>query len=159
MFEDMVDVLIYLYENYMDGDAGPPADQRELKQELVEAGFATGEIDKALVWLDRLADKATSPDYEPREGARALRVYTVQECERLDVEARGLLLFLEQNHILDPVSRELVVDQAMCLDTTSLSVEELKWIVLLVLMNRPGQEAAFSLMETMVYNDPPAYLH
>ncbi len=54
------------------------------------------------------------------------------------------MLFLEQNGILDPASRELVIDRALALDTPALTVEELKWIVLLVLMNRPGREAAFT---------------
>jgi Smg protein len=38
-------------------------------------------------------------------------------------------------------------------------VDELKWVVLLVLMNRPGQEDAFSQMEDLVYNDEPAVIH
>jgi Smg protein len=38
-------------------------------------------------------------------------------------------------------------------------VDELKWVVLLVLMNRPGHEDAFSQMEDLVYNDVPAVIH
>jgi Smg protein len=158
MFEDMFDVLIYLYENYMDGDSPPPVDQHELKEELTQAGFSGPEVEKALVWLDELADNATDADEAPVAG-QAIRVYTPRECDRLDTEARGLLLFLEQNGILDPVSRELVVERALALDAKALSVEELKWIVLLVLMNRPGKEAAFNQMEDMVYNSAPEFLH
>ncbi len=158
MFEDMVDVLIYLYENYMDGETPPPPDQHTLKEELTEAGFSLSEIDKALVWLDELAE--TVSDTEGTYHANhAIRIYTESEYGRLDTEARGLLLFLEQNGILDPASRELVIDRALALDTPALTVEELKWIVLLVLMNRPGREAAFTQMEEMVYNSAPAYLH
>jgi len=158
MFEDMVDVLIYLYENYMDGETPPPADQHQLKDELVEAGFSTGEIEKALVWLDDLAETVGGSEYSHR-AAHSLRVYTDNETRRLDADARGLLLFLEQSSILDASSRELVIDRALALDTDTLSVEELKWIVLLVLMNRPGKEAAFTQMEEMVYANAPAYLH
>ena len=32
-------------------------------------------------------------------------------------------------------------------------------IVLLVLLNQPGQENAFALMEELVYNGEPVYLH
>ncbi len=158
MFEDMVDVLIYLYENYMDGESPPPADQNALKEELTQAGFSLGEIDKALVWLDELADTVGTGD-ETVHADHAIRIYTDAECNCLDTESRGLLLFLEQSGILDPVSRELVVDRALALDTNALTVEELKWIVLLVLMNRPGKEAAFTQMEDMVYNTAPALLH
>lgn len=158
MFEDMVDVLIYLYENYMDGETPPPSDQNELKEELTQAGFSAGEIDKALVWLDELADTVGNAE-GTQHADHAIRIYTARECRRLDVDSRGLLLFLEQNGILDPASRELVVDRALALDTSTLTVEELKWIVLLVLMNRPGMEAAFTQMEDMVYNTTPSLLH
>ena len=158
MFEDMVDVLIYLYENYMDGETPPPADQSELKEELAQAGFSTKEIDKALLWLDELADTVTSAD-DASHADCAIRIYTDQECRHLDTDSRGLLLFLEQNGILDSASRELVVERALALDTHLLNVEALKWIVLLVLMNRPGKEAAFTQMEDMVYNSVASVLH
>ena len=55
MYENMVDVLIYLYENYMDGESQPPTDQSDLEDELSQAGFTSAEIQKALRWLDELA--------------------------------------------------------------------------------------------------------
>jgi len=158
MFEDVVDVLIYLYENYMDGETPPPSDPDELKDELTQAGFSHGEVDKALNWLDELAERLGDTDQAPH-APHAIRVYTDQEQRRLDIAARGLLLFLEQNGILDPVSRELAIERALALDSDALSVEDLKWIVLLVLMNRPGREDAFTQMEDMVYNTTPDLLH
>jgi Smg protein len=158
MYENMVDVLIYLYENYMDGESQPPTDQGELEDELSQAGFSSAEIQKALRWLDELAAGVDTPQYHPHTGG-AMRIYSEAETSKLDIEARGLLLFLEQNGILDPVSRELVIDRVLAIDHASVSVDELKWVVLLVLMNRPGQEAAFTQMEDLVYNDDPAFIH
>ena len=37
MYENLVDILIYLYENYLDGDGPTPPDENELREELVEA--------------------------------------------------------------------------------------------------------------------------
>ncbi|MCF7985445.1 MAG: DUF494 domain-containing protein [Thiohalocapsa sp.] len=158
MYENMVDVLIYLYENYMDGESRAPVDQDELETELAEAGFSTGEIAQALTWLDELASRMDVADYAPRLNG-AMRVYTATECAKLDLDARGLLLFLEQSGILDPLSRELVVDRALAIEQSAVSVDELKWIVLLVLMNRPGRESAFSQMEDLVYGQTPVYIH
>ena len=158
MFEDVVEVLIYLYENYMDGETPPPNDPSELKDELTQAGFSGGEVDKALLWLDELAERLGDDDHRPH-APHAIRIYTDDEQIRLDADARGLLLFLEQNGILDPVSRELAIERALALESDSLSVDELKWIVLLVLMNRPGREDAFTQMEDMVYNTTPDLLH
>ncbi len=158
VYENMVDVLIYLYENYLDGEGQPPIDQSELEDELSQAGFTNAEIGKALRWLDELAAGVNTPQYHDHT-IGSIRVYSDAECQKLDVEARGLILFLEQNGILDPVSRELVVDRVLAIDHATVAVDELKWVVLLVLMNRPGREDAFTQMEDLVYNDEPAYLH
>jgi Smg protein len=158
MYENMVDVLIYLYENYMDGEGQQPIDQNDLEDELTQAGFSKVEIDKALRWLDELAIGIEAPQYHDHT-LGSIRIYCDHECRKLDVDARGLLLFLEQNGILDPVSRELAIDRLLAIDQPQVSVDEVKWVVLLVLMNRPGHEDAFTQMEDMVYNDEPVYLH
>ena len=61
MNDYVVDVLIYLYENYMGGEETPPPDQGELHDELAEAGFPREEIEKAFQWLDELADQQRTP--------------------------------------------------------------------------------------------------
>jgi len=70
-----------------------------------------------------------------------------------------MLLYLEQIGILDAASRELVIERAMALDTEDLTADDVKWIVLLVLLNQPGQESAFALMEEMIYNGDQELLH
>jgi Smg protein len=158
MNENVVDILIYLYENYMDGELAPPSDQNDLRNELIQAGFTTSEIDKAFDWLDELADNAQWPQGDAHQ-PQSLRIFTEEESARLDVDSRGLLLFLEQNEILTQTARELVIERSLALDTPVITEEELKWIILLVLMNQPGQEDAFARMEDMVYNEAPLYLH
>jgi len=75
------------------------------------------------------------------------------------LEIQGMLLYLEQGGILDQRSRELVIERAMALETDDLTADDVKWIILLVLLNQPGQESAFALMEELVYNGDPGYLH
>jgi len=158
MYENIVDVLIYLYENYMDGERQPPNDQDALEEELSQAGFSNAEIEKALRWLDELAAGAEISPHHPY-AERSMRIYSASEATKLDLEARGLLLFLEQSGILDPESRELVIDRVLAIDHPHVSADEIKWVVLLVLMNRPGREDAFTQMEDMVYNAEPALIH
>ncbi len=158
MYENMVDVLIYLYENYMDGEGQPPVSQSDLEEELYQAGFSQTEIAHALRWLDELAVGVETPQYHAHT-AGAIRVYSDSECQKLDTEARGLLLSLEQNGILDPVSRELAIDRLLAIEHPLVMIDEVKWVVLLVLMNRPGREDAFTLMEDIVYHDELVYLH
>ncbi len=158
MNETMVDVLIYLYENYMDAEASPPSDQRELRDELAMAGFPSVEVDKAFRWLDELAVQQQTGTPHGRSG-HSHRIFTSDEMQRLDTGCRGFLLYLEQNEILDATSRELVIDRALALDAVAISEEEIKWIVLLVLMNQPGRETAFAQMEDMIYSEDPVFLH
>lgn len=158
MNENVVDILIYLFENFMDVDQSAKPDQSALQEELAQAGFQEKMIKKAFEWLDELAWRQSACQQTSQAG-QAMRVYTDQERIRLDTECRGLLLFLEQNEILNQISRELVIERALALDTAHITVDELKWIVLLVLMNQPGQEFAFARMEDLIYNEMPQYLH
>ena len=52
-----------------------------------------------------------------------------------------------------------IVERNPFLDHANISVDELKWVVLLVLMNRPGLEDAFTQMESLVYEDETASIH
>ena len=157
--ENVIDVLIYIYENYMDAEESVPTDQILLEEELVQAGFPQGEIKKAFNWLDELAWRQGSLAYAEAKPNHSMRIYSEREQQRIDLEIQGMLLYLEQTGILDPMSRELVIERAMAIDTEELSADDVKWIVLLVLLNQPGQENAFALMEELVYNGEPVYLH
>jgi Smg protein len=157
--ENVIDVLIYIYENYMDAEESVPTDQIILEEELVQAGFPQGEIKKAFNWLDELAWRQGSLVYAEVQPNRSMRIYSERESQRIDLEIQGMLLYLEQTGILDPMSRELVIERAMAIETEELTADDVKWIVLLVLLNQPGQENAFALMEELVYNGEPVYLH
>lgn len=159
MNESIIDVLIYLYENYMDSDDSVPSDQIMLEEELVQAGFPASEVKKAFDWLDELAWRQGTINYGQAKANHSMRIYNSQEQQRFDLEIQGMLLYLEQAGILDPMSREIVIDRAMAIEIEELTQDDVKWIVLLVLLNRPGQENSFALMEEMVYNDEPEYLH
>lgn len=163
MKESILDVLLYLFEHYFTEDAAPPLGDRDALQngtlfnELTEAGFSTAEIHKAFDWLGALADQRPAASTPRAHGPT--RVYFGPELDKLDTESRGFLLFLEQHGILDAGQRELVLDRAMALDQDELDLEDLKWVVLLVLFNQPGSEAAYAWMETQMFLDEPEPVH
>jgi len=156
--ENILDVLMYLFENYMDDDDQLSFDQESLKIELLAAGFPSGEISKAFDWLEGLAEQQLVAETSTHKKL-STRVYLAEECEKLDVECRGFLLFLEQVGVLDTLGRELVIDRVMALDIDEFSLEQLKWVILMVLFNQPGQEAAFAWMEDLVYDEMVGHLH
>ena len=157
--ENVLDVLMYLFENYLDDDDNETESDREaLTVELEEAGFAKTEINKAFDWLENLAKKP--PENEPPISQRdALRLYALQELEKLTVECRGFLQYLENIGILEASQREVVIDRIMALDGAEIDLEQVKWIILMVLFNRPGQEDAYARMEELVFDDSLGVMH
>jgi Smg protein len=164
MKESILDVLLYLFEHYFTEDADLVRDHNSLRsgplfEELGQAGFSPAEINKAFEWLDALASQRPSPSTATPRAGGPTRVYFGPELDKLDVECRGFLLFLEQHGILDADQRELVLDRAMALDQDELDLDDLKWVVLMVLFNQPGSEAAYAWMETQMFADEPEPVH
>ena len=157
MKETVLDVLMYLFESFVDSEDEPEPDRNELREELEHAGFGAREIDRALDWLDGL--NAAELPSAPAPHTAALRVFDRLEQERLDAKARGYLLHLEQLGILLPAHRELVIDRLLALDTDEVGIDQVKWVVMMVLFSRPDQQEAFSQMEDLVFADESAWLH
>jgi Smg protein len=158
MKENVLDVLMYLFETYVDAEEEPEPDQNVLRDELARAGFADREIDRALDWLDGLAEDQQNLSYSPQSG-HGTRIYNEVEHERLDAGCRGFIIYLEQIGILSPPQRELLIDRLLALETPDIDVEQIKWVVLMVLFSQPGQEIAYARMEDLVFEDSGAALH
>ncbi len=47
----------------------------------------------------------------------------------------GILLFLEQIQVLNLETREMVIERVLALDTAEFDLEDLKWVILMVLFN------------------------
>ena len=157
----MFDILMYLFENYIHSEAEVMVDHDLLTDELTRAGFHQDEIYKALNWLEKLAALQDSDAYPyfTRTTGKSFRIYTSEEIELLDTECRGFLMFLEQVNVLDFTTREMVLDRVMELDTQYFSMEDLKWVVLMVLFNVPGKENAYSQMEDLIFDEQEGPLH
>ena len=158
MKENVIDVLRYLFEQYMDVDSEPHPDRASLHSDLCDAGFSHREIHKALKWLEGLTERRDAAPMVANMGA-AMRIYTDKEMDRIHVQGRGLLLFLEQCGILDLDTRELVIDRVMALEAQDIDLEELKWVVLMVLLNLPQSEESYARMEDLIFDGYGADLH
>ena len=150
----MMDILMYLFETYIHSDTELMVDQDELADELSRAGFYQDDIYKALNWLEKLAllqDTDKIP-YLSGSALNSVRIFTQKEMYRLDVESCGFLIFLEQISVLTPETREMVIDRVMELETQEFVLEDLKWVILMVLFNVPGNERAYDQMEELLYS-------
>ncbi len=155
MKENIFDVLMYLFENYMEDEVEILPDSKIIKTELEEAGFEAYEVNKAFDWLESLSDQRLIKPSIPY----TFRIFCEEEKTKLDVHCRDLIMFLEHSRILTSANREIVIDRAMALENEEISLEKMKWIVLMVLLSQPDEELAFSRMEDIVYDLVPIYLH
>ena len=168
MKENIIDVLLYLFEYYIDTRAGADSessssaeeiDKTTLESELEQAGFQSQEISKALDWLENITIVPEETMAQTALPALSMRIYSEEEQARLDAECRGYLLFLEQAGLLDDVTREVVIERTLALDAEEIDLEQLKSVVLMVMFYQPGQEVAYAWVEDLVFDDLIADIH
>lgn len=155
----MFEVLMFLFENYMDGNISLQADNQTIVIELEKVGFNRFEIDRALDWLDGLNAFQKTVETSPALTSLAMRHYNVEESEQLGVEGKGFLYYLEQVGIIDPFTREIVIDRIMALDYREVNLGRIKWVVLMALFNQPDKKSALTLLQEMILSDAFDVLH
>lgn len=158
MKENVLDVLMFLFEKYFYEEPEREPDRADMEDNLHEAGFTNAEIEKAFHWLDGLAEQRHQPEL-PIQADRSIRIYVDAELNRLDTECRDFVMYLENIGILDAQRRELVLDRMLALEAEDLTLEDLKWVVLMVLFNQPGQEANYAWMEDFMFDSEQEYRH
>ena len=160
MKENILDVLIYLFENYMFEDEELEPDQETLIQELSMAGFDQVMIDRAFDWLENLAGLCDDiENVRNKPGPTAMRHYTEDGMNHLSVEVRSLLLSLENCGVLDGNSREMVIAQLMGLGVDAIDVDHLKWVTLMVLSNYAEGDGVTELTEALVLDGLHSCIH
>ncbi len=135
MKETILDILMYLFDNYMDDELAFSQDEAKLSLCLVEAGFQQPDIKKAFTWLSRLTKARMAVTQPAPKGGYPTRIYSDVELEKLNAEARGFILNMEQLGVLQPTTRESVIERVLFLETNEVTLEQLKWVVLMVLFN------------------------
>lgn len=157
MKQTVVDVLMYLFENFIGEETFVSPESDVVIDKLEQLGFPQHEILKAFDWLEDLAIiQQDTPEEDDKDSS--FRIFSDLEKELLDSECMGFLIFLEHSGILTPVTRELILDRVIALDT-QLEIEQLKWIVMIVLYSHPGEENAYAWMESLVFDQIVDYMH
>lgn len=161
MKEDMLEVLMYLFENYIvDGLKKFEPSQDELAKELAGAGFCSDEINKAFIWLEdliSLGEQTHEPSISPQHGS--LRFYTAEERERLGKRGRGLLMRLVRRGVLNQFSHEMVMDRIMALDAQAVDLDHIRWVILMVLSNQPGFDEIAEWAEVILNEGAVPVIH
>lgn len=152
----MFELLVYLFENYFSAEAMP--DEEFLARKLSAAGFDDDKIHRALNWISGLDQLPRDAVAEGMNERRAVRLFADSEQAKLDIDSRGYLAFLEGAGIIRPAQREWVIDRALALDDEEISLDQVKWIVLLMLWNQ-GQVQDYLFLEDLPSNSDQQTLH
>jgi Smg protein len=149
----MYDILVYLFENCQHAELA--YDRERVAKKLSAAGFEDSDISEALHWLAgvRVAHSVREPLPDSHSTFRA---YAPRELAKLDAQSRGFLLTLEQSGILTAETRELVIERALAANGDTLSLEQLKLVVLMVLWNQ--QMPTSRLLAEDLFSTPHARL-
>lgn len=161
MKEGMLDVLIYLFENYIVDELAFDPDQDELTEELEGAGFPSIEIDKAFIWLEDLLDVC---ELNFQEGTNfpahdSIRFYNKKEVESLGHNGVALLTRFVNVGVLNHLSREMVIDRVMALSSSNVGIDHIRWVVLMVLSNQPGFDEVSAWAEVIITQEKLPVLH
>lgn len=153
----MFDILVYLFETYAQPGAFPKMET--LARKLSAVGFEEDDISAALEWLsglESLGERGLHDGF----GAAAQRVYCAVETAKLPVECRSFLYFLENAGAINSMLREMIVESAMALRETSVPLDKLKIIVLMVLWRRHEPVDMLLLEELLSAEDEqPSFIH
>jgi Smg protein len=155
----MLDVLLYLFEHYVDEARNAPRDEAVLKSMLEDAGFRQADIHKAFAWLEDLMRQRDGGTSTGGATGGSFRIFSREECLRLNRDCRGYLLALERGGLVDAAAREQIIDRALALELEELDLERFKLIIMIVLANQPGEEHLQDWLEALIFDNLAGRVH
>lgn len=148
--QNVLSVLMYLFEHHMKQSAVLAVKHEDLLDELEDVGFEKESALRAIAWLTDLHNIQKNVE-QMDISANSTRSFTEEECFFIDAESRALLIRLVDEGVLTPGLRELVIHSLMTLDDAEeLDLPLVKWVILMVLYNQPNKKDALRKMELLV---------
>jgi Uncharacterized protein conserved in bacteria, COG2922 len=167
MHDRVPDVLAFLYETHFvesDGEIEESLDLSSVVTGLKAAGFSEQVTQAAIRWLGDLDEMATDAFFDTGATPHGWpvvpqRIYTVDEMACINVPCRGLLHTLEEQGVINPMQREIVIERACALGPAPIDAHDLKWVILFVLRGRYGSSTACTMAEEILFWDHSVILH
>ena len=158
MNDNIVELLLYLFENYIYENDSEKFDKTIVQQGLTQAGFSTNTINSAFSWLDDLQQDVDTYQNMQIE-SDSFRVFTESEQLKLDTECMDFIYYLNSSDILDNLQREILINAVMKLKIDQIDIDDLQWLALMVLFSQPEQEQAFAHLEALMFETDDYYEH
>ena len=151
MQNSVLDTLVYLFD-YLVYEKKERPKVTEMHEELSAAGFAQKDIDRAMSWLLDL-NNLQEDSMLKCPGPNAIRVFTKEEMNKISSASREFIYQLTKMGVIDTKLREILIQKLMTLDEDMISVDEVKWVTLMAIFNRPGQEANTTWLEQSLLSE------
>ena len=154
MTEKFLKVLLYLFQNYLLAELMHVDDLQSIIIELDQAGFEKKASLAAIDWIYGIKDVEKSLKYGKQlSSSEAQRVFCSAEMAKITTEARGFILQLEQRGLIDAMTRELIIDRAMALETSPILPVEIRAIANMVLLRDHVDDPNLILFSEWLLND------
>jgi len=147
----MIEVLMYLFENYMDANIRMEKPVETIAKELCQVGFLQLEVDGALTWLQELTQLDQAAPITPVHD-HVLRHFAPEEAQLLDIDCQRFLLDLQQAEIITPTMRENIIERIFALGMHDVSLAKVKWVALMVILSKPCDPQALVWIQDFVLN-------
>lgn len=150
----MYEILVYVFENCQQTEFA--YDRERVAKKLSAAGFENSDISEAMHWL---AGVVRTPQGEAAclpDSRTSFRAFAPRELAKLDAQCRGFLITLEHSAILNPQTRELVIERSLAAAGDALTLDQMKLIVLMVLWSQ--QTPTSRLLAEDLFSVPHARL-
>ncbi len=152
----MFDILVYLFETYYNPQACPKAEV--LAHKLAAIGFEDEDINDALSWLHSMGETSSQCQPLEQQSATSLRVFSDHEQHVLGADAMGFITFLQNSGALPAHLREILIESAMAVDESPVSLEKIKIVALMVLWSHEA-EIDHLIFEELLSDDSTRLSH
>jgi len=155
MNERVVEILIYIMSEIRNNQSASKKLDL-LSRNLIQKGYSEGEISSAFTWLLDKLNYETEELVERSEPTLSSSIRHLHEIEKsvISVPAQGYIIQLRELGIIDEIDVEQLLERAMTLGHTKVSVDEIKAIVAgMLFVVEPGLDGAhFFFDHTTVIN-------
>ncbi len=155
MKENVIDILKYLFESYLDEEFRHIPTDEQIQKELSLAGFNKHNINRAFKWLDDLVLIKENIFDQNHIPSSSYRIYNSIEVKRFSTQAIGFLYHLENKALLDLNLRETIIEKALALEIEQIDLNLIQWVALMIFYNISDSEVAFTWVEDMIFEETP----
>lgn len=115
--------------------------ENEIIEYLLSEGYNLEEINTAFSWIrEIIGHQRLRSSLKKSKKSIGMRLLSPEEKMNFSPEAHGFLIRLKELGFIDDDMQEEIIEKAMYLSDGQIGREEIKVIVVLVIMNRSGAE-------------------